>query len=337
MDSRSSIPDSQNDPSNLRRPQSFAKWAAIISVWSPFVAIIFSSTLFTSFKDAPIERAIRVGEAMFGGGGLLAVTGMAFACFALRATRRVGRRGVFGRAIFGLIANGLLVCAAVGLICSLENEYTEIQKLKAQASAPLSPEAAARRLERARKIMDRTAGRMHGDAALVARASSEYLKKLRMIGDDYGAKIKALNGVFTGKLSSIQSRDDLRSRQVLIQQFIDANDLFQNFAARPDIAYSNELTAAGVSSNGFATAMQSFTSTPFATKPWDANRAFAQSQLQIVQFLETNWGRWSYTVSNDAIEFDNAAMTKGFKTLLARADQMREELTRAQKKKSGPP
>jgi len=337
VDAHSSIPDSQQDSSKLQSRRSFAKWAAIISVWSPFVAIIFSSTLFASFKDAPFERAIRLGEVMFVGGGLLAAAGMALACFALRATRTVGRRGVFGRAIFGLTANGLLVCAAMALICGLEDLHADLERMKAQASAPLSPEEASKRVMRTAQSLDRAAARMHGDDALVAKASSAYLKKLRTLGDDYGAKIKALNGIFTGKLSSIQNQDDLRSRQVLILQFIDANERYQKYAANFDATYSNELIAAGVSSNGFALAMQSFSSSPLATKPWDANRAFAQSQLQIAQFLETNWGRWSYIASNDVIEFDTAALTKGFKTLSARADQTRDELTRAQKKKSVPP
>jgi hypothetical protein len=318
---------------------SFAKRSAILSVWSPFAAFIFTCVLMASLSNQ-LEQKPFLGKVVIGIGGLLALVGVVFASFALAASGQIGRRGIFGRALFGLISNGLVALAAFCGIAALVKLEGDIERLKAQHPAPgkVTFEAASARLTRTEKTLERMANSQSGDAALVSKASIEFLKQLKSAGDDYAAKTKLLNDQLAAGLSGARSQEELRSRETETEQFIAANDLFGHVSENRNEMYREELIKAGVSQPSLETAMKAFSATTKPhQKPWDANRDLAQAQLNMLRFLDTNWGKWSYAESNNVVKFDTTSLSRQYEALSRDVAQAHQELRRLQSKPAEQP
>ena len=93
----------------------------------------------------------------------------------------------------------------------------DLEKLRAQqfSQEPLTFEALSARLGRTRKSLERIADAQEGDARLVAKASSEFLAKLRLFGDDFAVKMKALNDASLMDLSGIHTKEELQDRELI--------------------------------------------------------------------------------------------------------------------------
>src|SRR5439155_8046654 len=120
------------------------------------------------------------------------------------------------------------------------------------------------------KSLDRAANRLQGDAALVSKASSRFLERLRLLGDDFAAKTRLLNSKVVLDLKGVLTKEELQSRELIVRQFIEANDQFGSFSQNQDEIYRDELVKGGVSSASIATAMEAFQETKATQKPWDA-------------------------------------------------------------------
>ena len=118
-----------------RQTLGIVKWAAIISVWSPFVAFILTLVLLAGVGDNLDKITFQKREAVVAGGALITGVGLLLACFALWSTRLVGRKGIFGRALFGAAGNGLLLCAAVCGIGALMRLNSAMEELHSRGDA----------------------------------------------------------------------------------------------------------------------------------------------------------------------------------------------------------
>jgi hypothetical protein len=314
----------------------WAKRFAIIALWSPFLAFIFTCVLMASLTDKVDQPALRTREMIIAVGGLLAACGLVSGWRALVAGRSVGYTGIFGRAVFGVIANALLVCLAVLGGGAFMRLGSQLQKLTAQQQAParISFEAATARLVRTQRTLDRLATNQQGDAALVAATSSEFLKELRVLGDAYAAKTKQINVQLASNLGEAASKDVLVSKELIARNYLEANDRLAAFSTTRNELYRQALVKAGVSSNSLAAAVNAFNSQGSNQKPWDTNRKLGQAHLTCLQFLETNWGRWSYT--NDQMIFQTESLKHGYSNLEAQVSQAYQELVNLQRKSTRP-
>src|SRR5438876_8351577 len=95
----------------------------------------------------------------------------------------------------------------------------DLEKQRAPERKPTFEEASAR-LERTGKSLDRAANRLQGDAALVSRASSVFLERLKLVGEDFAAKTKLLSSKPVLDLTGVRTKEELQSRETIVQQFI---------------------------------------------------------------------------------------------------------------------
>jgi hypothetical protein len=336
MDERpSDVVQSLESPSFLARRHR-AKWLTIIALWSPFLAFISTSILMASLSDNLDKTTLRTREMAAGMGGVLAACGLACGWRALRVGRTVGYGGIFGRAVFGVIANGVLVCFAMIGVVAFFALGKQLEKLNTKQQTPgqLSFEAATARLARTQRTLDHLSTNDQGDAAWVAATSSEFLKQLRMLGDDFAAKTKLINLQLASQVADVTSKDALQAKETVARDYLDANERLAEFSQNRNEIYRQGLIKAGVSSNSIATAMNSFSSQGSTQKPWEANRKLAQAHLTNLQFLETHWGEWSYT--NSRIVFQTESLERDYTKLTAQVTQAYEEVVRLQHRTNAP-
>ncbi len=307
-----------------------AKWFAIVAMWSPFFVFIFTCVILASLADKLDQPAVRTREMVIALGGVLAAGGLLSGWRALWAGRSVGYKGVFGRALFGLIANSLLLFLAILGVGAFIWLGCQLEKANAQHESPsrLSFEAATVRLARTVKTLNRLATNQHGDAALVAAKSSEFLVQLRMLGDDFAAKTKLINLQLASNMADATSKADLQAKEKIPRDYLETNDRFAAFAQNRNEIYRQELIKAGVSSNSVTAAMNAFISKARDQKPWDANHNLGQAQLACLQFLETNWGRWSYT--NGELAFQTKLLEHDYTNLQMQVTQAYQERLKLQ-------
>lgn len=336
MDSEPSGTENDDGSPSVLAKGHRAKTFAIIALWSPFLAFILTCVIMASLTDTLDERSFRTREMVIAAGGLLAAFGLASGWRALRICRSVGYKGIFGRAVFGVTANALLVCLAilgVGAFMRLEKQL-ETQKAQQQSPVPVSFEAATARLARSQKTLDRMATNYQGDAAVVAATSSEFLRQLRVLGDNYAAKTKLINLQLASWTGEVTSKDALQAKELVASNYLEANDKFAAFSQNRNDIYREALVKAGVSTNGIATAMNAFSSEGSKQPPWEANRKLGQAHLTCLRFLETNWGKWSYT--NDHFMFQTESLNQEYTNLQSSVDQAYREVVSLQRRTNAP-
>ncbi len=269
-------------------------------------------------------------------GGLFAASGLASGWRALRVGRSVGYKGIFGRAVFGVTANALLVFLAILGVGGFMRLEKQLEKQKAQQQSPVrvSFEAATARLARSQKTLDRMATNYQGDAAVVAATSSEFLRQLRVLGDNYAAKTKLINLQLASWTGEVTSKDTLQAKELVASDYLEANDKLAAFSQNRNDIYRQALVKAGVSTNGIATAMNAFTSEGSTQPPWEANRKLGQAHLTCLRFLETNWGKWSYT--NDHIMFQTESLKQEYTNLQSNVNQAYREVVSLQHRTNAP-
>ena len=252
------------------------------------------------------------------------------AVFALRATRRLGRRGIFARAWLGLIANGIVICAAVFGFVGLTSVTREVQRTAAPraASRPRTFEEGSARLERMQRTLDRAATNAEGDAALVAKASSEYVRALRPATEDLAAKTKMFSSQLAGGLRDVRSKEDLQARQGVALAYMEANQRCGEFVRHADEIYRGYLTNAGVSTKAVAEAVAAFRSRQHNPAIVEANHDLAEAQLKALQFLQTHWGQWSYVISDRTVQFRAPSLIREYELLSAEVKRTAREVQR---------
>ena len=150
-----------------------------------------------------------------------------------------------------------------------------------------------------------------------------------MLGDDYAAKTKLLNLQLASKMEDATSKDVLQEKELAVRDYLQANDRFWEFSTSLNQLYRQSLTDAGVSSSAMEKAVKAFRPNTVSQKPWVANRKLGEAQLSCLQFLETNWGKWSYT--NGQILFQPESLKPDYTILQAQVAQAYQELVNLHK------
>jgi hypothetical protein len=155
----------------------------------------------------------------------------------------------------------------------------------------IRPVTASEAVERRIQQLDNMAKTQEGNDALVARATSEYLKRIRSAGDDFVEKAKLVSS--TLNFDALRTREALQRSKEVARQYMEANDSLEKVALDPTQTYREELLKAGMGSPAIEQAVREFKEKPVPQQYWDANRRYAQAQLQVMEFLDTSWGAWS--------------------------------------------
>ena len=93
----------------FQRERTSAVSAAKFSLWAPVLTIPVNLLTTVVLSSAQASGTYLGSVVQTGVTSLVIVTGFALGWFALLKTRRVGRQVVFGRAVAGIVINGVLI------------------------------------------------------------------------------------------------------------------------------------------------------------------------------------------------------------------------------------
>src|SRR3954452_1975046 len=96
-----------------RQEQSFGEQAARFSLYAPFTALVIG-LLSNGSRGQP-----SVAITLFGINVLLVIAGLSLGVVALLSMRRYGRQRILGRAVVGVLFNGMIITALIALVLPL--------------------------------------------------------------------------------------------------------------------------------------------------------------------------------------------------------------------------
>ncbi len=305
--SDSSEPTASSEPG--ASVTSVGKRAAIFSLWWLFAGlfVLLVLNVATENQDPMGSRgAIATGgifSLFFAGGLALGIKG-------LRRMKVEGRKGIMGRALTGMVLNGLLFCVMMlvtglgvwGLV------LTAKEKEQAAASAQEIKE----------------------QEALRDKAAKEFTLKVEELEKKYLSSGQAL----AGDPSSAKSRAELKAREERLGDFIAACKAKQNLAEHGTELYKQELLKHNVqrwlldaSVKGFAKSFSS-ASNPQSIDLRKADVQRGEAMLKIVTVLDGAWGQWEYDPAKHKIEFKDPAHAAEFNKAVEEFNQVNKESLR---------
>jgi hypothetical protein len=342
MDTPHPIPQPPDLPPVVETPRrSFAKWAAILSLWSPFVCIPVTIGLlvYSDRNTGPAgENAgpLWVVFAISGVGFLIATLGFALGVFGLLGIKRHGRKGLFGRSLFGTIANGLLVAFFTFGIAALAIEF-----LPGKTQRPLTndekAESQIKKMDRMRASLNKTADRENGDLSLVAAVTARRVGQTKSVMNDYYQKSQLVaQGVFLDP-KNLTSREQLVKNIAQVENFIEADRRMEAFSKSYEQDYSNDLKNAGVSDAALKAAMDSVHGAlagknPLVIELVEAHGRWGESQLSALNLLESNWGGWTINTATKKLEFKDNARAHEFNEFVDAINEAHAEAVSAREK-----
>ncbi|WP_150107271.1 hypothetical protein [Pedosphaera parvula] len=288
----------------------FEQKAATLSVWAPMLALILTASLYGLVPSAS-EWAQKGKFLVLSFGGLLILTGLISAIVALRNNER----GVFGRALAGLLINAALIALLVlGLpVVYAIKERVHKQKVMAnvqeserqlQADTKKAFEAgtgtrsASDRLQKFQKSMENAAQDLKGDDALVLNASSAYLKQLQILTKQYTDAANPILHPSVLNMSEVKEKEDLDVKRKAVVKFLIANEEFKLFIMKGEAPLKEELEKLHVSERTAESCLRGFRGKQYlrttVVKIRELDTRIGNTTLSMLDILDTNWGKWNY-------------------------------------------
>jgi hypothetical protein len=275
---------------------SFPRLAAKLSLWLPFVGLVVSLSSGAILQHPEYEKVTFWRLLLIClPAGIIWLLGIILGVAALCGTKTCGRKGILGRALFGLPANGLFLAAmSCFLWYGLHFVADHNRRLIRQAEEEF--QWAQTHLREGETV----------DGKLLAIAD-------RAMGEQESAFIKGYTRSFaalTNPPASVKSLEDLRARKEDVAEFVQASRALEKFLKTVVVRYKNELERHKISDSARRIHLQTYIQTKS-----DANaKALAIARAQIrkgglltkqVTLLEKSWGEWTYLPGTHQLQFQD--------------------------------
>jgi hypothetical protein len=211
------IPTSDPNPPPLQavsisRRKPFPFLAAKLSLWSPFLGLlIFGST--GAVLNEQDENILLLGTLSIAICSILWISGFCFGGFALYATKKVGRKGIFVKATIGMILDAVLLGIAASVL---------VAELQIWQNAP-----EVHRNIRAEAAMN--------------EAEQSFRKMLSDKNRDFQNALAALKNPLILNPAEIKSEEDLQKGITAIKKFVAAAGDLINLLTNAFSLYEGEL------------------------------------------------------------------------------------------------
>jgi hypothetical protein len=326
------------------------RFLARLSFWVPAAVLPFCVAADLAFRNSP-GTGRRVLASC---GWLLALTlaaSLGLSLAALSGIRRHGSHGILWPALRGLAL--MLVLGALfltGVVTGFRNAVmvARARETAKQVNADLKEElispggltnsldARQAGVEKVRGALDSISRNASGDTALIAKVSSQHVAKMQKLMTNYNVALKNLNKPPLLDMSAVTNRQQLLARKELARKFLAANAELQAFVAKMTESYRQDLCAAGAAPDQIAAALAGYERSAAVQQPLlmrirEDDRAFGNCMLNMLEILDSNWGKWTYNPTRKKVDFDDMATLDKFITCRdalqsAARDQQRQQL-----------
>jgi len=270
-----------------------------------------------------------VGNRELGDQSLIAISGISSLFFAgglvlgikgLRRMKVEGRKGITGRALTGVVLNGLLFCLMIFL--------TGVGVFVVQVTAKQKEQEASAAQKRKEMV------------ALRDSLTAEFGLKVKELVRKYQSTGTALINLPVLDMAPVKSREELKVREKMIGEFIAASKALQDLTEHGTELYQQELlkhklprTLREASVKIFA---ESFSA---ASNPQNIPRRQAEvrrgeAMLKVVTILDGAWGQWELLPATQKLEFKHPTQAAEYNAAVKEFSQANEESLRLQRQSS---
>jgi hypothetical protein len=309
----------------------FAKRAATLSFWRPFVTcIVFTALIFVA-QLASGDIVFQIRQIVLGISCLAVIAGFGLGCIGLFGIRRHGKRGLLWHALVGTILNGLLAVAGCAGVYAVIEIKRESRSAASQDESRFM--ATLEQIQNGRRLLYEVARNETGDTARAAEALLKIMKKEEILMSSYFERMKPLMTVQVLDTSGVGTIDALQERRKLVQQFLEANNRLCTFCQNIETDYRTELQDREVSPAMIEKQLKAVRMRPEAGQPltgiWKANVEWSELELKALDLLEIHWGDWRYDASLKQTIFTDQSLIEEYNKLVSeinRVDRERKQL-----------
>jgi hypothetical protein len=327
-------------PPTSPRPSgnSFARQAASFSLWAPVVIFVLNLML-TAALGTQTGEGVRLGKLIVGGIDCFVIfCGVVLGVVAL-CVKEPGQKGVLGRALTGLVLNGLLVAGCVLVFVTGFNKAKErAEANKAWAAFHASVDearedtkkelnggrvdlSAPERLEKVQKSIENASHNLKGEEALVAQAGSAYLQKAQDLTKEFTVALKGMAEPPVLDMRGVEKQEDLETKRVAVRNFLAANEKFKAFFASGDARMKEELVKLNISERMTESCLKGFRSKEYiragVVKIRETDVRIGNATLGAIDVLDENWGKWKYSEEKKMVLFGDQATLDKYNAFMA--------------------
>jgi hypothetical protein len=275
-------------PKSNQMPSPFPFRAAKLTIWLPFAGIVIGPLLGTLIKSPEDELPMAKVLLIFGASGLIWTTGIVLAFAGFRGMKTYGRKGLFGRALFGVIANGLFLLTMacfLGIAFYLHGFWAK----RAQEEY----EWTKTHLREGETV----------DSRLLGVAIQEFKERESALLKSYAGSISALSNAAPPRLESVRGKEDLQLLIEDIREFMAACKAWADFLGDLAYLYRRDMEHHKISP---AARQASLTALLESRKASDVKwLAVLKTQIRVCELkikqltiLEENWGQWQFVAAD---------------------------------------
>jgi hypothetical protein len=292
--------------------------AGKLSFWAPFagVSIFILSVAAGATKSAghPVLMFVVVGisDFIFAAGLVVGIAG-------LRRMKMEGPRGILGRALSGVVLNGLLLGFMVWLTCFL---IRDAQRTAAERERQANLEA--------QQLMARVGGGEALEKAIMESANENFTLDFQGLQKKCDSVWAAVTNPPILDMERVKTQADLRARAETVRRWISACQDLREFTEQMPEIYRRELLRHKLPPEARAAGLQKFVDALAAVNPTLVALRRAQvrqgeSLLRVVQLLNQTWGHWEYRSATHDLSFKDAKMSDDYNLAYKEFDEISGE------------
>ena len=335
----------------------FAYTAAKLGIYAPILAIVLNAGLAlhasSSTANATGVLAAKLIVPILGVAFIAA--GAVFSIVALCNTSRLGKEGLLGRGVSGLVLNGILLAFfAVTFVNGFAQGFTRAvharethQELRdanndLRSSLRNSFDAEKgitnvdfKKVDDLRGKLDRAALNLGPEDARVAKVASAYLGEVQVASRALENALTRLKEAQVLQFSGVTTKEELRSRRDIVQRYAAANDRVRAVVTNSPTFFRTELQRLGASPESIEKSTREMEQ---ATREQNklvlairnADTRMMTGMTGVLDLLENNWGKWKS--DSELVTFEDTALARKYNALIQEIQAAGEAQISAQRK-----
>jgi hypothetical protein len=338
------------DPNASARAQQAAK----AGIAAPVIFFLFAAAVGSYGKEHADSQI--VSQLLGVAGFFILVFGTGASIYALNATSRYGREGLLGRAITGILLNGVLIAfIVIGGITGFRNAAKNREMAKQQIKEMTSnlkdiredmrkdiqendgQTSAKDHLKRMETEFERAGRNLSGVDKQLMELNAAFAKKMSGEAAKYESAASAFREAAVLAPSSNSSREKIAQNRKATEDFMAANKTFAKFLREADKEYESILQGMKIPPNAAKQVMAGFRKTFVAQQPILAeirqcDTELATAALGILDVFDTHWGKWSVQQETGKVILPDDQAVETYRKHLAAVDDAADRQAAAQQK-----
>jgi hypothetical protein len=182
-----------------------------------------------------------------------------------------------------------------------------------------------------KQSVDKAARETTGENAAYMKVLSADLQKFQNVQAAYKEAIRQLTDAHVMRTSDLTGREQLKTREAIVQKFLDVNVILEAFVKNHEQILHDELVGEHIPETGIASAIASFRKSsadqmPLVLEIRQTDRRMGNAMLQSLDLLDADWGQWHYDAAKTKLIFQNTATLQKYNSAIreinsAQADQ----------------